>query len=60
METSEAVNVILSISDYIDLDMLGEMLEVGTLGFVAGVIIPFGFRLIGYVVDSIRVVLGKE
>lgn len=59
METSEAVTAVLSFVDYIDLDILGEMLEVGALGFVAGVVIPFGFRLIGYVIDSVRVVLGK-
>lgn len=44
----------------LDLSMFGEYLELGGFGFVFGVLIPFGFRLIGYVVDSVRVVLVKE
>lgn len=40
--------------EYVDLDLLGDLLTVGTVGFVAGVLIPFGFRLIGYVVDAVR------
>lgn len=35
---------------------LGDLLAVGTAGFVAGVIAPLAFRVIGYVVDSVRVV----
>lgn len=36
---------------------IGDLLTVGTVGFVAGVLFPFAFRLIGYVVDSVKVVL---
>lgn len=41
----------------IDTSLLGDALSVGTVGFVAGVLFPFAFRLIGYVVDSVKVVL---
>lgn len=41
----------------IDVSLFGDALTVGTVGFVAGVLFPFAFRLIGYVVDSVRVVL---
>lgn len=36
---------------------IGDLLAVGTAGFVAGVIVPLAFRVIGYVVDSVRVVM---
>lgn len=44
----------------LDLSMFGEYLQLGGCGFVFGVLVPFGFRLIGYVVDSVKVVLVKE
>lgn len=50
----------MTVTDFVDMNLLGDLLEVGTLGFVAGVLIPFGFRLIGYVIDAVKVVLGKE
>lgn len=40
---------------FVDL-ALRDLLVVGTAGFVAGVIAPLAFRVIGYVVDSVRVV----
>lgn len=43
--------------EVIDVSMIGDVLTVGTVGFVAGVLFPFAFRLIGYVVDSVKVVL---
>lgn len=39
---------------------MADLLEVGTLGFVGGVIIPLAFRAIGYVVDSVRVVTERS
>lgn len=42
--------------EIIDMAVMSDLLEVGALGFVAGVLLPFGFRLIGYVVDSVRTV----
>lgn len=50
----------MNLSDLIDLGVLGDLLEVGALGFVAGVLLPFGFRLIGYVIDTVKVVIGRE
>ena len=44
-------------NELIDISLFGDALTVGTVGFVAGVLFPFAFRLIGYVVDSVRVVL---
>lgn len=43
--------------EVIDLSLFGDALIVGTMGFVVGVLVPLGFRLIGYVVDSAKVVL---
>lgn len=40
-----------------NMQLLGELLALGGVGFVAGVLAPIGFRLIGYVIDSVRVVL---
>lgn len=42
------------------LDVLADMLTLGSVGFVAGVLLPLAFRLVGYVVDSVRVVLKRE
>lgn len=41
----------------VNADMLGDLLAVGAVGFVAGVVLPFGFKLISYVVESVKVVL---
>lgn len=44
-------------AEIIDLSLMGDVLVVGTAGFVIGVVFPMGFRLIGYVIDSVRVTL---
>lgn len=33
---------------------LGDLLTVGTVGFVAGVLVPLAFRVIGYIFESVR------
>lgn len=43
--------------DYIDLALLGDLLALGGAGFFAGVAFPLAFRLIGYVVDSVLLVV---
>lgn len=35
---------------------IGDLLTVGAVGFVAGVLAPLAFRLIGYIVDSVRLI----
>lgn len=40
--------------EYLQIGLFGDVLAVGAAGFVAGVLFPFGFRLIGYVIDSVR------
>ena len=40
--------------DAINLQILGDLLRIGALGFVAGVLLPFGLLLVGYVVDVVR------
>lgn len=41
-------------SGLIDVTMISDMLALGGVGLVAGVLAPFAFRLVGYVVDSVR------
>lgn len=43
--------------EYIDLEIVRNVLAVGAAGYVIGVVVPLGFRLIGYVVDSVRTVV---
>lgn len=43
--------------DGIDANLIGDILTVGTVGFIAGVLFPFAFRVIGYVVESVKVVM---
>lgn len=43
--------------EYVNLEFLGDCLTLGGVGFVVGVVLPLGFRLIGYVVDSVKLVL---
>lgn len=45
------------LAEVLNIEILQDLLAVGTVGFVLGVLMPFGFRLIGYVVDTVRVVL---
>lgn len=47
----------MNLIEYIDLQIFTDALGVGTFGFVGGVLIPWLFRLIGYVVDSVRLIL---
>lgn len=39
---------------YVSIPYLGDVLSVGTGGFVAGVVMPWAFRLIGLVFDVVR------
>lgn len=41
----------------VNLTLLDDLLTVGAVGFVIGVCIPFGFRLIAYVVDSVKIIV---
>lgn len=41
----------------LDFSIFGDYLTLGGVGFVVGVAAPIGFRLIGYVVDSVRITL---
>lgn len=43
--------------ELLDMSMFGDYLTVGAVGFVVGVLAPMGFRLIGYVVDSVKTTL---
>jgi hypothetical protein len=40
--------------EYVDASFLGDLLSLGTGGFVAGVIFPIAFRALGYVFDAVR------
>lgn len=44
--------------ELISVDMFGDMLKLGGLGFVLGAVLPLGFRLIGGIVDSAREITG--
>lgn len=46
-----------ALMDYVNVQILDDLLAVGTVGFVIGVLLPLGFRLIAYVVDSVKVVI---
>lgn len=39
------------------MEIFNDYLAVGAVGFVVGVLAPIVFRAIGYVVDSVKVVL---
>lgn len=41
----------------IDTSLLGDLITIGAVGFIAGVLFPFVFRLVGYIVDSVKVVI---
>ena len=47
----------MNVLEMIDMQVFTDALSVGALGFVGGVLIPWAFRLVGSVVDSVRVVL---
>lgn len=40
--------------DAVVVDTLHDLLVLGSIGFVVGVLFPFGSRLIGYVLDAVR------
>lgn len=40
-------------AEIVDVELLGDYLSLGGLGFVFGVALPFGFRLIGYFADGV-------
>lgn len=37
-------------------EMVRDLLAVGAAGFLGGVLIPLAFRVIGFIVDSVRAV----
>lgn len=41
----------------VNASILGDLLGVGRLGFVAGVALPLAFRLVGYVLDMVKAVV---
>lgn len=48
----------MTVFDYIDVSMFGDSLAVGAVGFVAGALLPWAFRLVAYLVESVKKVLG--
>lgn len=44
-------------ADLLSMDYFGDCLTLGGVGFVVGVVLPLGLRLIGYVIDSVRIVI---
>lgn len=44
--------------ELLNIGYVGELLELGSLGFVVGVAFPFLFRITGGIVDSARQVIG--
>lgn len=47
----------MTVFDVMDYAAFGDLLSVGALGFVAGVVIPWPMRAIGYIVDSVWTIL---
>lgn len=47
----------MDLFEILDIQVFTDALGVGALGYVGGVLLPWAFRLVGYVVDSVRVVL---
>ena len=43
--------------DYIDIALFSDLLVVGTAGLIGGVMLPFAFRLIAYLVEIVRVIV---
>lgn len=44
-------------SGLVNISVLSDVLQLGALGFAAGVLLPWAFRLIAYLVDVMRVVV---
>lgn len=40
--------------DVVNIDILHDLLVLGSIGFVVGVLFPWAFRLVGYVLDAVR------
>lgn len=51
--------MVIDVYSVIDANVFADLLGVGALGFVGGVLFPWGFCLVGYVVDSVRVVVNS-
>lgn len=47
----------VGIEDFVNTGIIADLLGLGSLGFVGGVALPFAFRLVGFVVDAVRVVV---
>lgn len=45
------------IDGLIDAELLSDFLAIGCISFVAGSLLPLAFRLVGWVVDIVRVVI---
>lgn len=39
------------------IEVMGDMLTLGGVGFAFGVLMPLGFRLVGYVIDAVRLIV---
>lgn len=49
--------MVIDVFGAIDAQVFADLLGVGTLGFVGGVLLPWPFRLVGYVIDAVRTVI---
>lgn len=43
--------------DFVNIDLFADLLVLGGAGFIGGVALPFAFRIVGYIIDSVFVVL---
>lgn len=43
-------------TEFVDYNLMGELLAVSSMGFIFGMLVPFVFRLIGYLADVVFVV----
>lgn len=43
--------------EFIDMQTFNDLLAVGSVGLIIGVALPWVFRLIGFVVDAVRLVV---
>lgn len=43
-----------------DAPVFGDMLTLGIVGFVAGFCIPMAFRIVGWLIESVRLVLQSD
>ena len=48
---------VFNMGEMIDTSLLSDLVTVGAVGFLAGVLFPFIFRFVGYIVDSVKVVI---